>query len=314
MPDNAALDMGTNSRFQPPLSATSDAPTVIQKETPTETTEEVVANTEAKDVNSDQAATDTATVSDQNADDSATSDDSGDGSAANPKKGGFQKRIDELTKQREEFRREKEEYARRLDETLSLLNRIPNEQPPHVAEPQDDPRPTRDGFDDPDAYSEALADWSTRQAIKNYENQQRVKAEQERSSSEFQKVLSTWESNRAKAIEQHPDYEAVAMNPQLQVAQHVGMALLHVPNGHEVLYYLGQHPEEAARISALGAPMAAIEIGMLSNKVATPPPVTRAPAPAKPLSGTINSAGAVTPDEDPNYMERRLQELRTKKR
>lgn len=313
MPDNAALDMGTNARFQPALSATSDTPEVIVKEVPTEPEKEDVANTDPSGVDSSQAATDPATGSDQNTDESATSEDHGDGSAANPKKGGFQKRIDELTKQREEFRREKEEYARRLDETLSLLKQ--RKEPEQVAhETQDDPRPIRDGFEDPDAYSEALADWSARQALKNYEVQQRQRSEQERASTEFQKVLSTWESNRAKAIEAHPDYEAVAMNPQLQVAQHVGMALLHVPNGHEVLYYLGQHPEEAARISALGAPMAAIEIGMLSNKVAAPPPVTRAPAPAKPLTGNLNTAGEVSPDEDPNYMERRLQELRTKKR
>lgn len=313
MPDQAALDMGTNSRFQPALSATSDAPVLPSPApAPSDAGDGSVANADKADVNSPAAAP---ALAGENTEASATSEehDAGEGTAAKPK-GGFQKRIDQLTKEREEARREREEYARRLDETLALLKeRQPNERREARTEATDDPRPTRDSFDDPDSFSEALASWSSRQAIKTYETEQRQKADQERSNQEFQKVLTHWHESRAKAIEKHPDYEAVAMNPDIKVAEHVGMALLHVPNGHDVLYYLGQNPAEAARISALGAPHAAIEIGILSNKLATPPATSKAPAPTKPLIGGENAAAQVAPEDDPNYMERRLAEMRKRK-
>lgn len=314
MPDNAALDMGTNSRFQPALSATSDTPSIQpaeEKTEPTPKTEGAVAKTEPPGVDSTPAA-----PKGENTDDSATLEtDNGNDSAANPKpKGGFQKRIDELTKQREESKREKEEYARRLDEALKIIER---QNEPRRSEPRadarDDAEPTREQFDNPDEYAKALSQWSTKQAIQQYEATQRQKAEEERNATEFQKVLSSWHEGRAKATEKYPDYESVAENQDLQVAQHVGLALLQVPNGHDVLYWLGQHPTEASRISAMHTGQAAIEIGRLSERLSAPPPTSKAPAPTKPLAGNSNAAGAVAPEDDPSYMERRLEALRKRK-
>lgn len=312
MPDTTALDMGTNARFQPALSATSDAPQVpaptpAPGPSPTPTPTAAVETTDKTGVDSPAAA-----PSGEKTDAPAPSDATGADPAAETKpKGGFQKRIDELTKQREELRREKEEYARRLDEALKLAQR--REDPTPRTEPSDDPRPTRDQFDDPDNYAEKVAEWSSRQAIRKYETEQRQKADQERASQEFQGVLTKWHDSRTKAIEKYADYESVAENPDIQVAQHVGMALLHVPNGHDVLYWLGQHPAEATRISALGAPHAAIEIGILSQRLSVPAPTSKAPAPTKPITGNANDASQVAPEDDPNYMERRLTELRKRK-
>jgi hypothetical protein len=314
MPDTAALDMGTNGRFQPALSATTDAPTLstVSKEesTPATTTDPVVEKPTDKGVDSTQAAPEKAKP-----DDSATSnDESGTDSAANAKsKGGFQKRIDELTKQREESKREKEDYARRLDEALKLLerNHPPREEP--QTRTKDTSEPQREQFETPDDYAKALSQWSTKQAIEQYRAEETRKAEETRSAGEFQKVLTDWNSAKAKAIEKYPDYESVAENPDIQVAQHVGMAVLNVSNGHDVLYWLGQHPAEASRISALQAPFAAIEIGRLSERLSASAPVSKAPAPTKPLAGNANDAGKVAPEDDPGYMERRLQEMRKRK-
>lgn len=318
MPDNAALDMGTNARFQPALSATTDAPTAAAdtpapSPTPTPEAKPPVESKAKPGVDSPAAA-----PSGENADDPAPSDahPGADPAAEAKPKGGFQKRIDELTKQREEFRREKEEYARRLDETLKIIERQNPEQ--RRTEPRQEPsnesEPQREQFDSPDEYAKALSQWSTKQAIQEYEATQRKKADEERSASEFQKVLTDWHSSRAKAVEKYPDYESVAENPDIQVAQHVGMALLNVSNGHDVLYWLGQHPAEASRISGLNAPFAAIEIGKLSERLSAPPPTSKAPAPTKPLAGNSNDAGKVAPEDDPGYMERRLEEMRKRKR
>lgn len=313
MPDTTALDMGTNNKFQPSLSATSDAPAVAAPApTPTPSEGENVANVNSEGVNSPAAAP---ASSGENTEPPASSDDHGEDAAANAKpKGGFQKRIDELTKQREEFRREKEEYARRLDETLAILkDRQPASRTETRTESTDDPQPIREQFDSPDEYAEARADWSARQAVRRFEAEQRAKADQERASQEFQQVLTSWHERRAKTIEKYPDYEAVAESSDVQIAQHVGMALMNVPNGPEVAYWLGKNPAEAARISALGPPHAAIEIGRLSERLNTPPPTSKAPAPVKPLASGSNEASKVAPEDDPSYMERRLDELRKRR-
>ena len=317
MPDNSALDMGTNARFQPALSATSDAPQLLVPTPtpgPTSSTSpaEDVANTPSSDVNSPAAAPSGEKVADAPA---PSDQDIGDDSTATPKhKGGFQKRIDELTKQREEFRREKEEYARRLDETLKIIERQNTPQRTDArTESPGDAEPQREQFDSPDEYAKALSQWSTKQALEQFQAEQRKKADEERAASEFQKVLTDWHTSRTKAVEKYPDYESVAENPDLQVAQHVGMAILNVPNGHDVMYWLGQHPAEASRISALGAPFAAIEIGRLSERLSVPAPTSKAPAPVKPLDGVSNSAGPVAPEDDPGYMDRRLEQLRKRK-
>lgn len=312
MPDNAALDMGTNGRFQPALSATSDAPQApAPGPTPDAPSDDAVANPPSAEVNLPAAA-----PSGEKADAPATPDaDPGDDSTATPKhKGGFQKRIDELTKQREESKRERDDYARRLDEVLKIIEQ--QNQPPQRTEPRqpDNSEPQREQFDSPDEYAKALTQWSTKQAIEQYRAEEGRKAEEDRAASELQKVLTNWHEGRTKAIEKYPDYEAVALNPDVPVAQHVTMAILNVPNGHDVAYWLGQHPAEAGRISALGAPFAAIEIGRLSERLSAPAPTSKAPAPTKPLAGSANEASKVAPEDDPNYMERRLQELRKPKR
>lgn len=315
MPDIAALDMGTNSRFQPALSATTDAPTLstVSKEenTPVETKTEVVEKVVDKGVDS----TLDAAVKPKEDESSTPDHETGTDSAANAKsKGGFQKRIDEITKQREEAKREKEDYARRLDEALKIIERANPPQRDVTPNPvKDASEPQREQFDDPDQYAKALSQWSTKQALEQYKAEETRKADETRSAGEFQKVLNDWDRNKVKAIEKHPDYQEVAENPDLQVAQHVGMAVLNVPNGHDVLYWLGQNPAEATRISALQAPFAAIEIGRLSERLSVPTPTSKAPAPTKPLAGNANDAGKIAPEDDPGYMERRLQEMRKRK-
>jgi hypothetical protein len=217
-------------------------------------------------------------------------------------RGGFQKRIDELTKANAESRRQ-------LTEALEALNKRQTE--PVREAPAEDARPVRDHFDNPDDFTAAVADWSAKKAVREYQSQAQAEQQREAGTREFQTILNRWDEGRAKAIEAHPDYVEVAENPAVPVAQHVGIAVLNTPNGHDVLYYLGQNPKEAARISGLMAPQAALEIGMLSAKLAgNGVQTSKAPAPVRPVSSSRNSAEKVAPEADPNYMENRLAELR----
>jgi hypothetical protein len=312
MPDNLALEMGAGAKPQPALSATSDmpdptaAPAAATETTTTSATpssDNVVDKTATPGVESTTAASEHA---DNDLDDSASSDDvdSGADTAARPQrsKGGFQKRIDELTKANAESRRQ-------LTEALEALNKRQTE--PVREAPAEDARPVRDHFDNPDDFTAAVADWSAKKAVREYQSQAQAEQQREAGTREFQTILNRWDEGRAKAIEAHPDYVEVAENPAIPVAQHVGIAVLNTPNGHDVLYYLGQNPKEAARISGLMAPQAALEIGMLSAKLeGNGVQTSKAPAPVRPVSSSRNSAEKVAPEDDPNYMENRLAELR----
>lgn len=320
MPDSDALLMQKEEATKPALSATSDKPVFIQKDTkednPVES-KEPVAKTEVTPVDSESAAAKAKTT-----EDSATSeeDHSGEDTAANAEAGakpakGVQKRIDELTRQRGDAERLASEQSKRLDKALELIERLSGADAgkARAEAREDDPRPNRQQFDDPDAYTEELSAWSSRQAVKAYKIEQQQATQQAKVAEEFGKVTKSWAEGQEKILEKYPDYVEVAQNPDLPIPQHVGFAIAHNTNGHEIAYWLGKNPKEAERIASLDPPMAVMEIGALGQKLlADKPGVSKAPAPVKPI-GSRSNASSVTPEEDPGYMERRLTEMRSKK-
>lgn len=64
-------------------------------------------------------------------------------------------------------------------------------------------------------------------------------------------------------------------------------AAMEADNSADVLYFLGKNPTEAARIASMSPVGQAVEIGRISNTLATPKPKrqTSAPPPVKPLRG-----------------------------
>jgi len=96
----------------------------------------------------------------------------------------------------------------------------------------------------------------------------------------------------------------------------VVIAMVHSENGPEIAYWLGQHPEEAARIAALSAaPLrVAFEIGKVGQIIAAAPlepqPLPAAPAPtpaAEPLPPPITPLTGT----NANAYERSLAEVGT---
>lgn len=297
MPDSSALDMAAGQKTGPSLSATSDMPAIPA------TPEPDTADGHSQDEAAPQGETPDA---------SAAPEPDGSDTAANPEKvkppKGVQKRIDELTREKREAERKATEEAQKRDE---LERQLAERQRADVQTVQDD-RPNRDEFDDPDAYTQALTEWSARKAVQE-DRIQRAESEQKaRVQESYAKVTKDWNEGREKALEKYPDYVEVAENDQLPIAQHVGFALLSHENGHDIAYYLGKHPDEAARLSALSPLQSALAIGALGMRLSQQekPEVSRAPAPAKP----IGARGSVTktPESESmdEYAARRNAELR----
>ncbi len=83
-------------------------------------------------------------------------------------------------------------------------------------------------------------------------------------------------------------------------------------NGHKIVAYLGDHPEEAERMLALPANRIAREMAKMDMKVGQAPaakPVSRAPAPVNPVNGGGRLEASL---EDPNLPVEKWIELRNK--
>lgn len=297
MPDSSALDMVAGPKSGPSLSTTSDMPAIPAAPKPD------TADGHSPDQDAPKGDTQDASSASTDGSDTAANPD-----RAKPPKG-VQKRIDELTREkREAERRATEEAARVAD----LEKRLAERQQPEITPTPTDDRPTRDDFEDPDAYTEALTDWSARKAVQE-DRVKRVQAEQQaRVQESYAKVSKDWNEGRKKALEKYPDYAEVAENDQLPIAQHVGFAILSSPQGHDIAYYLGKHPDEAARLSALSPLQSALAIGALGRQLSEQdkPEVSRAPAPAKPIGGGGTVTKTPESESMAEYAARRNAELR----
>jgi hypothetical protein len=138
----------------------------------------------------------------------------------------------------------------------------PVETPP----PADDPEPEAEKFTDYIEWQKAWTRWDRRQDQKQQaiEAAKRAAAETERSKA------ATWNErvNAAKAVK--PDFETIALNPDLPVTVVMGEAISDSEIGADILYHLGTHPDEAARIAKLPPVAQVREIGKLEFQLVKP--------------------------------------------
>jgi len=172
----------------------------------------------------------------------------------------------------------------------------------------DDPKPTRpkrDGFDDVNAYDEAigkhedaLVEWSLRQgerAAKANLEKERLETEQRR---ESETVSQRWQESHAKFVTDHPDFDEVVFSDNLRVTDTMKQAVLQADNGPALAYHLGKNPQEAARIAACAPARQIFEMGRLAASLQPKPNVSTAPKPITPLKAASSKATEKSPDEE----------------
>lgn len=245
----------------------------------------------------------------------------------------WQKR--EITKARNR-QREAESRAStlesRLDKALTALEKAAQRIDTPVETEAADPRPKRSDYDDPEKYEEALVTWSAKTAAKviavkvtQAEIEKSVKEREARASKEksdresqaAQKELTdAWAKSRAAAIEKYPDFAEVAESDDVQITPAMAFSILEENldsgKGWEISYYLGQHPEEAAKIAALPQARQSIAIGRLAERIAQiPVKQTKAPKPPEPVGSKARALKKAPEDESmEEYAARRNAELR----
>lgn len=207
-----------------------------------------------------------------------TPDDAGD----DKPKGGFQRRIDELTKNwREE--------QRRNDALLqALMQQRPQAAPTPAPEPQQPTKPPtleEHGYDEA-KYQAALIEYVNKQAESVFE---RRMAEAEKARKE-QARIETFASRQAEFAKSTPDFaDKVLRDPTLPITEAMRDLIIDADNGPELAYWLAQNRDQAEKIASLPERLQTFELGRVANlleaKKAAPaaakpaPVVTKAPPP-----------------------------------
>jgi hypothetical protein len=212
---------------------------------------------------------------------------------------GVQKRLDELTRQREDERRARLRSEELLQKALDALN---NAGKPKSEATDEDAEPTepdvskyteQDKYNsDYRAYLRNLARWEGRQVVKAERQREQEETKKRETQQSRAKAIESYQSNVSKAREKYPDYDQVAGREDLPITQVMADAIVQHEMGPDIAYHLGQNPQEAVRISRLSPH------GQLME--APKAPVSKAPAPIKPLTsggGTSKSSDEPTMEE-----------------
>jgi len=233
-------------------------------------------------------------------------------------KGGFQKRIETLVRQKSEVAQERDAARREADE---LRQRLQGNPAPAAAKPEskDDGAPKEDDFTDYNAYLDARTEYRAQKAAREIIKQEREAEARERAETSTREQVSRRQQDFAVAVEELesavPDYKRVANAAHL--TQEVFQGLLASDKGAAVVYFLGANPEEADRIAQVsrGDPVkAAIEIARLEPKAqALIQQRTRSGASrqTEPLSAGGRANGAEPQDKEPidDWMKKRRKQV-----
>lgn len=201
-------------------------------------------------------------------------------------KGRFEKRISQLTREKFEARAEADSLREQLQQ-LQQQRQQPPEKPEAVPSPQvPEGRPQRVNFKSDEDYVEAVSQWKAEQVFRAMQQRENENAIRERDTQVHASYLQMADDYTAS----HPDFNQVigAIRVSEDVAPGVQAAIMGRPNGPEVAYYLGQHPEVCEELSQMNAADAVAEIGAISISLVPRAPKTnvpRTPATINPVAG-----------------------------
>lgn len=234
-------------------------------------------------------------------------------------KGGFQRRIDKLTREKTQALElaGQERLARlRLEAQLAPHRGAGATEQAHAGGLGDpgDPKPSEEQFETWEDYTEGLTRWAVRQEAKA-QKQKELQADAEEAAN--QRLRETFDAHNKRlntARQQYEDWEQVAASLEDggAIPQSVGLAMIELDNGPAVMYHLAKNPGLLAKLNEMSEVRAVAEIGRIAASLSgnntaenahagrsSPEswPVSTAPAPIKPVGGSATKAAT-----DPSRM------------
>jgi hypothetical protein len=208
------------------------------------------------------------------------------------KKGGFQKRIDKLVREKNTLEARLTELERSLADKAGKPSG--EDAKPPEPKPGEKAKPTPDGYQTYEEYVEDLTDWKVeqRETARQAEDERRAAEEAE---TELAKGFKT---RIADAEKKYGDFKEVAAAEDLMLSPAMQQVIRESPAGLDVAYYLGQHREEADAIFEM-TPLDAIRaLGRIEGKIeAAEQAKTKAPEtkPAAPAAKPSNAPKPIAP-------------------
>lgn len=198
--------------------------------------------------------------------------------------GGFQKRIDKLTRQNADREREVEYWRQ------EALKAKPVETKTET--PKAEGKPKEDDFQTHAEYVEALTDWKVDEKFKASDTKTREEAVKTQHQTAQQQFKTRQDDYKAAV----PDFDEVLADADTPISQSLIDEIVTGDNGPALQYFLAKNPDEATRLSALGPMALAKELGRIESRFTTAPPakvanVTKAPAPPSPVGRTSSTTG-----------------------
>lgn len=212
--------------------------------------------------------------------DKDTDDEADDEPKAKPSKAEKKllRRIDRLTRHRREAeRRVAELEAKNADKP---------------AEAKADAKPKAEDFDSYDAFVDALTDWKLEQRTQQSKPDEDMPAPQ-MSPEETASIKEFYE----EGTDAYEDFAEVVGNPKLQISTQMATLFMESDNGPDIAYYLGQHPDESAKIAELDNPVQiARALGRIEAKLEQREEKAETPeAPAKPSKASSKAPEPIEP-------------------
>lgn len=242
--------------------------------------------------------------------DDAESEEDGDDAEDKPKKGGVQKRIDELVREREEARQREQRYRQELEQMRTQQRRAQL----HASKPR------VEDYDSVEDFERDYEQWVASGLKQQRQAEQEAREQYEREQQELEKQHAL----RVKTIEAqkaYPDFNEVISDPSVpslpEVNEHAFEALSDSDRFADVAYYLAKHPEEIEKFRGLspvqaGRRMARIEARFDKPKPKAEPSSAPEPAPRTRTrgSGPKNLSEIKSTDK---WMEERQRQVSNRK-
>jgi hypothetical protein len=211
--------------------------------------------------------------------------------------GGFQKRIDKLTREKEFW---KEQALTQAKPAGAQQQAGQTEETKPAAETT---KPKASDFETHAEFVEALVDWKADEKLKAV----RTETAKERARTQQQTAEQAYQAKEKEYKGAVPDFDEVVAAADFPVSRAVLEEIVHGENGPALKYYLASNPEEADRLNKLGPVQLAREVGRLETrfktaaKAGTTAAVSNAPKPATPATRSASTStkdpGEMTPGE-----------------
>lgn len=210
-------------------------------------------------------------------------------------KGGFQRRISELTRK---LREERERNAQLMADKAA------------PAKEASEAEPKREDFADWDEWDKARIRHAARQEFRRVQQEESQRSAEQVRIREAQLVQAEWESRLEDARERFDDLDEMIDEVGPKLNDELAATIKVSEVGPELVRYLGQHPSELERLAQLVGVKAVRELTRLEAKVQAAPKASRAPEPVNPVKTRAAPANALRDDMPMDaWIKKRRQEV-----